>query len=742
MKHSHKYLTAALTLAAACFNTALGQPAPWTLQSPGTTLWRVNDLAFTSPDHGFFCADNEELWETHDRGRTWTNRIRYAGPAITGNELYSVGFFDSLHGFLISNAEQPARYTTDGGQTWQYAAGVPYGREYFDILSPTQAFLGGWQFSTTNSGASWTMSTVNPLAMNLGRIFSFDMRDTQVGLIASETYHPPIIAGTYRTTNGGQSWTRFADWGQVLWLPDGTALNARPYPTDPYPVERGAQIHRSTDAGITWELIADHIAPGLLDQHQGFWEWCALDGTTICGVTLSGKVWRSTDAGVTWSLTQPNDLIRGPVPDTAMGIRAFGQQVWLFAEAGIVMHSNDGGQTWAMPASGVGLDVSSVNMRDDRVGLAAAGGFVLRTTEGGQHWSPTRLNVEGIDDVLPADRDYIEGYVQFSWVTPTMVYVYGGASNCCAGRFLMWKSTDAGLTWQYVYGLQNDIRVTHFDCSEMIWLDENNAYLLGYDTDPFGVGPSGYKTTDGGQTWTWMNSLLQSSVYGADFIDVNNGWIQFSQTDTAYTINAGNTWTVVPTPGSGMNDFDMLNLSVGYAVGVLGETFKTTNGGRSWSALPAMNPMEDYYEVKVLSPSEAVLVGRDNTDQTRFRFFTRRTTNGGLTWTRENLPDAWNTRYLHAYHLEARPGNKTWVAGQGGLIGSNAPPELVCDPIDFNNDTLFPDTQDIADFISVFGGGVCPTAACGDIDFNNDGLFPDTEDINALLRVFGGGACQ
>ncbi|MFO0830717.1 MAG: C-type lectin domain-containing protein [Phycisphaerales bacterium] len=31
---------------------------------------------------------------------------------------------------------------------------------------------------------------------------------------------------------------------------------------------------------------------------------------------------------------------------------------------------------------------------------------------------------------------------------------------------------------------------------------------------------------------------------------------------------------------------------------------------------------------------------------------------------------------------------------------------------------------------------------CDDIDFNNDGIFPDTEDINAFIRVFGGGPCQ
>ncbi|HEX2838830.1 MAG TPA: hypothetical protein VHN77_11980 [Phycisphaerales bacterium] len=66
---------------------------------------------------------------------------------------------------------------------------------------------------------------------------------------------------------------------------------------------------------------------------------------------------------------------------------------------------------------------------------------------------------------------------------------------------------------------------------------------------------------------------------------------------------------------------------------------------------------------------------------------------------------------------------------------------VTCDTIDFNGDTLFPDTQDIADFLTVFAGGACPTGVCGDIDFNNDGLFPDTDDIAALIRVFGGGAC-
>jgi hypothetical protein len=67
---------------------------------------------------------------------------------------------------------------------------------------------------------------------------------------------------------------------------------------------------------------------------------------------------------------------------------------------------------------------------------------------------------------------------------------------------------------------------------------------------------------------------------------------------------------------------------------------------------------------------------------------------------------------------------------------------VTCDSIDFNRDTLFPDTQDIDDYLAVFAGGPCPTSACGDVDFNNDGLLPDADDIQAFLRVFSGGSCS
>jgi hypothetical protein len=64
--------------------------------------------------------------------------------------------------------------------------------------------------------------------------------------------------------------------------------------------------------------------------------------------------------------------------------------------------------------------------------------------------------------------------------------------------------------------------------------------------------------------------------------------------------------------------------------------------------------------------------------------------------------------------------------------------------IDYNNDGLFPDDNDLTDFLNVLAGGACstdPVPGCDSIDFNNDGLFPDDNDLIVFLRILAGGEC-
>jgi hypothetical protein len=64
----------------------------------------------------------------------------------------------------------------------------------------------------------------------------------------------------------------------------------------------------------------------------------------------------------------------------------------------------------------------------------------------------------------------------------------------------------------------------------------------------------------------------------------------------------------------------------------------------------------------------------------------------------------------------------------------------ICDSVDFNNNEVFPEDQDIVDFFSVLAGGDCPT--CNDVDFNNNGVFPEDQDIIDFFRILAGGNCS
>jgi hypothetical protein len=69
-----------------------------------------------------------------------------------------------------------------------------------------------------------------------------------------------------------------------------------------------------------------------------------------------------------------------------------------------------------------------------------------------------------------------------------------------------------------------------------------------------------------------------------------------------------------------------------------------------------------------------------------------------------------------------------------GVLGAGC-----CDSIDFNGNGVFPEDQDVVEFLSVLAGETC--ASCNDIDFNNNGVFPEDQDLIDFFTVLAGGAC-
>ncbi len=84
------------------------------------------------------------------------------------------------------------------------------------------------------------------------------------------------------------------------------------------------------------------------------------------------------------------------------------------------------------------------------------------------------------------------------------------------------------------------------------------------------------------------------------------------------------------------------------------------------------------------------------------------------------------------------------ISSECGSITSLAAVVTVstCDCLDFNNNLVFPEDQDVIDFFNVLAGGDCSVPnICNDIDFNNNTVFPEDQDVMDFFNVLAGGTC-
>ena len=191
--------------------------------------------------------------------------------------------------------------------------------------------------------------------------------------------------------------------------------------------------------------------------------------------------------------------------------------------------------------------------------MGTAGGGAWKTTDGGMVWKPIfdKQHVASIGAIAVAPSN------------PNIVYIgtgdvsnVGGSVNQGNG---MWKSTDAGETWQHI-GLEDSRHIG------AIWVDPHNPDIvfvaaLGHTFAP-NTERGVFKTTDGGKTW--QKVLYKDDKTGA--IDVAFApdnpkigfaalWYHYVNPDTPFagllvtggagiykTTDGGDTWTEVKIP--------------------------------------------------------------------------------------------------------------------------------------------------------------------------------------------------
>ena len=327
-------------------------------------------------------------------------------------------------------------------------------------------------------------------------------------------------------------------------------------------------VFSTTDGGSIWKDVTppeteplsgtQKTALGFFQDAKTAWVTYAINGGNP--VPSQVVVWHTSDGGVSWQASQPLDLtglseIYVPSDMQFVG----GQNGWLLAHVG-------------------------VGMMHDYV-------VIYHTTDGGTSWR--RI----IDP-------YIDGGIQ-SCSKTAMVFTdatHGWLTGDCHGvkaGALLFKSTDAGSTWQEVNLPEPTSYPGIFSNEAPVACGTYNPFFFGNDLGHLSVNCQDYQgtqntstyfiytTQDGGNTWT-------SAPYPGEalyFFSAETGWALSNKIQL--TTDGGVTWKPISdvtwTP-----QMDFISEQIGWAVARSDNAIalvKTDNSGARWTELvPAVGP--------------------------------------------------------------------------------------------------------------------------------------------------------
>jgi photosystem II stability/assembly factor-like uncharacterized protein len=313
-------------------------------------------------------------------------------------------------------------------------------------------------------------------------------------------------------------------------------------------------------------------------------------------------------------------------------------------------HATDDG-TWVRQAQEHTIETVDFS-RTDAAHIWGVGPFgrVLNTSDGGQSWN--LYNVGDIAAVLHS-VDFVDN--QTGWTV----------GEGMSGGGFVFKTTDGGASWfrqnepsgQRVFGVEA--------------LDPQTVMIVGGGTS-FTIAR---RSTDGGQTWQFMDVPLNDGIFlDIFFVDNSTGWITGLNGGIAKTTDGGVTWTAQSRPTNwGMVRIHFSDPQNGWAGGYYGVLLHTTNGGQTWIQQNAQLPEYTHVlGVATINPNVAWISGYGGGAQSRP--FVKQTTDGGATWVDRTPSVGPYDGFASALFLDEENG---WAAGAAGLwrrSGSAPPP--------------------------------------------------------------------
>ena len=385
--------------------------------------------------------------------------------AIIGGEYY---VFDQDHWQRVNQGSDHANTSIDSDYL------------YFHPSDPAILYSAGGGFhKSTDGGVHWQDSYGTVVGTMVPDIaFHPSAPDTIFAANAPQTDH---IGGVDKSSDQGQTWAG-ASAGITALVIHAVAIDPQNSQNIYAGTDDQGHFYRTQDGGATWHYACADTT------------WCSGIDDIAVDPTNSQKIYvvawpnflQSTDQGATFTrVTAVDSAYRVAVAPHASS------PIYVAARSNGIYKSSDGGQTWSQKNQGLpalrscgGLcPVISLAIDPSQPETVWAGthfgGGIVKTTDGGEHWQ-----VMGV-------------FGRFGEKAVESIAVHPQDSNTILAGVLdegLYKSTDAGVTWQR--------KLTNVAPVRDIVYDPRNPRWVYAATEGYGV----LRSFDGGESWHDYNA--------------------------------------------------------------------------------------------------------------------------------------------------------------------------------------------------------------------------------------------
>jgi photosystem II stability/assembly factor-like uncharacterized protein len=400
-----------------------------------------------------FAWGSRDLYRSTD-GVSWT-RLAITPEFFAPNPLAFDWFLDRR---LYLDAGLGVYRSDDLGDSAQLMLRADVRAVATDPFRPDTVYVGltaDGVTRTTDAGRSWSAASEGLIASQVYAVVS-DARNDRAAYAATAT-------GLYKTADGGRTWHQIH--GRMVPGPSGAIQNVAIDPTDSRNVWISSMyyLRYSRDAGATWSAPQTFPNPVLVNSitvdERGI-VWVTTSGR--CETATAGEIWKSTDGGERFRSVGPKldfaDSVFTVVVENEQSIWAGGATDWNLR--GLILHSEDGGQTWTDVSPAGVPPVYSMYVTPDTI-LAGVGrdfgrgAEIVRSDDRGISWTRS-------DSGLPAHAHIVSSIVR----DRDLIYasLSTAAELACAAsvrvRGGVTVSSDGGHTWTNVSGDMEGIGVS------------------------------------------------------------------------------------------------------------------------------------------------------------------------------------------------------------------------------------------------------------------------------------------